>query len=73
MTTFQKLNQKLRSVKKVHSELSETIINNGGGATGLTAIMFVNASKDLTRINAKIRNTYNNGLITIEEYRSFNL
>lgn len=69
MTAAQKLSQKLETAKRVNNSLASEILAGGGGATGIKATMFVNAGKDLMKAERQVKNAYNNGKITIEEYR----
>lgn len=65
----QKLKNKLATAIRVNNQLAETIKNGGGGATGLTATMFENASKDLMKIQNLIRSELNRGNVTVDEYK----
>lgn len=61
--------KKLENIKYVNWELAREIQAGGGGATGIKATMFVNAGKDLMKVNREIRNAVNSGKISVEEYR----
>lgn len=61
--------KKLENAKYVNWTLAREIQENGGGATGIKATMFINANKDLMKAEREVKNAYNNGKITIEEYR----
>lgn len=64
-----KMKARLETATRVNNQLASEISSNGGGASGMKAQMFFNASKDLVSINTKIRNLLASGQITAIEYK----
>ena len=69
MKLSEKLKTKYQALKKVNDELSKYINDNGGGATGITATMFINSSKDLIKVKKQIMSALRTNAITTDEYR----
>lgn len=69
MTTAQKLANRYQKALEINNKLASEI-GCGNGAAGLTATFFVNASKDLAKVSKQIRKAFQNGDLSIEEYKS---
>lgn len=66
----QKLNERYKKAIEINNKLASEISANGGGATGLTATFFTNSSKDLMRITRQVKAAFQNGEISLVEYKS---
>lgn len=67
-TTAQKLQTRYNTARNLNEKLASEI-GVGNGATGLTAVFFANASKDLSRVTMQVRQAMQNGVITVAEYK----
>lgn len=69
-TKAQKLEIRYKKALEINNKLAYEISQNGGGATGLTAVFFVNAGKDLMKITKQVKAAFINGEISKEEYQA---
>jgi hypothetical protein len=67
---FETIQSKYLAALKLNNKLAAEIKKGGGGATGKTATMFINANKDLRKIEKQIRSEFNRGNINLEQYKS---
>lgn len=65
-----KLEIRYKKALEMNNKLASEISANGGGATGMTAVFFVNAGKDLMKVPRQVKAAFNNGEITVSEYQS---